>query len=727
MRFQVRLRRFRPGSGTIASLIVALWPFVYLASYLVTIMGLRLRPGNDFLVLYYRYKHYLLDVMATEGRIPLWSPSEAAGYPFFSNPFAAAFYPLNIPLAVFYRLVGGYSPYYHMVFTIAGLSIFSVGLHRWLRSLGTPLTASAFTAMAVGTSLRMTEILRLPNAVHAAAWIPWLLYGLTLATRSRGVLKGAALSAGSLAMLVTAGYPYYGYYLVFLVPPYLACLLIPRVRRAIAPAGEPRARPVVALAASAGGIAAGALLCLPYLWKVKQLLSQTGDRTGRDFSFSTAHEWGVTDTLGSLVYPPAAMAEGWYFLGVANLVVMTAFVVEAIRDRRTRPDDLVVVGTVGLWWALVTYITFGKHSLLFHVLWRWFPGFSSLRVWPRLNVVLLPLLAILLARAFAYLGSVLSATDGERPGRAGRVLAASSASYAAILALQVLLHGSGQVNAYWTAYLDARAQGWPMEFQQIVASRLGALAAGVVAIAVSKAWFLLSGAAGFAVLAMLLAVARRRALRQEAVAASLLLVFVMEVAPLGLRQWAGPGAPGDVRPRALQVRQAIRASLVTSRSWTYDTIQLRPPFSVGTVSNWYFGRYIQFLHRSSISPDRTPTPEEIRATSGLERLMGLVDGRRLFVTRQLDHATVQGFLDDASATESECGASVRVADYDGDRLEAIVATGCEAYLSFVDNWDPDWRARADGRDVAIELLFGTFKAVRVGPGTRRVEFAYVPF
>ncbi len=48
------------------------------------------------------------------------------------------------------------------------------------------------------------------------------------------------------------------------------------------------------------------------------------------------------------------------------------------------------------------------------------------------------------------------------------------------------------------------------------------------------------------------------------------------------------------------------------------------------------------------------------------------------------------------------------------------------YLSFIDNWDPDWKAWVDGQPVEIELLFGTFKSVRLTPGKHKVRFSYQP-
>ena len=54
-----------------------------------------LEIGNDFEYLYYRPKLLVIEGLS-RGTIPLWSPSEAAGYPLYSNPFAAVFYPLNL-------------------------------------------------------------------------------------------------------------------------------------------------------------------------------------------------------------------------------------------------------------------------------------------------------------------------------------------------------------------------------------------------------------------------------------------------------------------------------------------------------------------------------------------------------------------------------------------------------------------------------------------------------
>jgi len=101
---------------------------MYLFPYTWTIHGQYVGIGNDFEFLYYRFKPYLLDCLS-HGHLPLWSPSEGAGFPFYSDPFTQTFYPANVFLTVFYRLAGGYSQLDHQPLCDSG------NFHLFTRSL----------------------------------------------------------------------------------------------------------------------------------------------------------------------------------------------------------------------------------------------------------------------------------------------------------------------------------------------------------------------------------------------------------------------------------------------------------------------------------------------------------------------------------------------------------------------------------------------------------------
>ena len=195
--------------GILAGFLVCLWPFIYLFPYAFQIGGRYLKIGNDF-PLFYNYKVYLLDLLS-HFHIPLWSPSEAGGYPFYSSPFPQTFYPLNIPLAFFYRTAGGYTDLDHQRFTILGISIFALGCFLWLRSLNIKLTSALFSSLIISASYKITELIRFPHAVHTMCWYPWILYAITKllcsTNKKQKVVYGGLLFFSGFCM-ITGGYVY---------------------------------------------------------------------------------------------------------------------------------------------------------------------------------------------------------------------------------------------------------------------------------------------------------------------------------------------------------------------------------------------------------------------------------------------------------------------------------------------------------------------------------------
>ena len=305
--------RLRAG-GFLLAIAVFCWPILYLFGHVFPVNGQYTMIGNDFLTLYYKYKVYLLASLA-DFRFPLWSPSEAAGFPFYTSPFAQVFYPFNALLVVWYKIFGGYSPADHQLFTVLGISIFALGLFMWLRLVNSNTRAVVFATLVMSVSFKVTELVRFPNAVHSAAWYPWVLYALTRIMFSGSIKE--AVKAGALLILFgvclcTAGYPYYVYYAVFLFLPYLLAFLVKPLRARLFGEREVSLKRALMTLAAAGLVTL--LLCGPYLMSILQLMSQTIDRAGRDFRYSTSHIFSFEDTVGSLVYPPASSTEGVVFL-----------------------------------------------------------------------------------------------------------------------------------------------------------------------------------------------------------------------------------------------------------------------------------------------------------------------------------------------------------------------------------------------------------------------------
>ncbi len=388
-------------------ILVVIWPLIYYSHFIVPGRWFSLQIGNDFGWFYYRYKVYLLDLLAA-GRFPWWSPSEAAGFPFYSNPFTQAFYPLNAALLLFRKLFGGFSLFDYQAYSVLGVCVLALGLYLWLSNIVANKRAVLFAVLVMSGCYKVAEILRFPNAVHAAAWIPWVLYGITLAVNPERRVWATLVLFVSCLMLLTAGYPYYAYYCIFLVLPYIFVLACPWTRGAFT-----RAPPVAVniwryFAAAVIPPALAGLICSPYFYKMWQLMQQTVDRSGGNYEFSTAEQFGLVDTLGSLCFPPVASPEGWYYFSVLGLVLVALVVAILVLDRRA-VDPLAgrSVWVVIVWIALISYISYGKSSYLFSLFWQVLPGFSELRVWGRLNIILVPLIALLLARAYDSLETFL--------------------------------------------------------------------------------------------------------------------------------------------------------------------------------------------------------------------------------------------------------------------------------------------------------------------------------
>jgi uncharacterized membrane protein YfhO len=103
-------------------------------------------------------------------------------------------------------------------------------------------------------------------------------------------------------------------------------------------------------------------------------------------------------------------------------------------------------------------------------------------------------------------------------------------------------------------------------------------------------------------------------------------------------------------------------------------------------------------------------------------LLGIKGCQKIFQTRAIQYPEISKFLEDARGF----GGSWQLVDYNGDLLRLKAKMPHSGYLSFIDNWDPDWQARVDGEGRPIELLYGTFKSVALPAGEHEVEFVYRP-
>jgi hypothetical protein len=319
-----------------------------------------------------------------------------------------------------------------------------------------------------------------------------------------------------------------------------------------------------------------------------------------------------------------------------------------------------------------------------------------------MNIILVPILAWLLSLAYAYFESLLvgKIDSGERSqsgffGQAGaekrsivfRPIVTLAVVYAAILAIQLYMYYKGIFDFYWTEY-----------FKELMPLRIK---------------FITRGAVGFACVFtfMILAKRIRPVLRRypAMMVVILLAAAVFEMRHTGIHIWTEPRKWYPERFK-LDIAQINEISFAYRRIDQNYTICLNPVFSAGIVDNWYFNRYINFLKATE------------NETQARKVLLGVTDGRRIFFSESIEHPTVESFLRDAFAYRQ----TGRLLFYSGDELRWEIDAPKDGYLSFIDNWDWGWKAWVDEQPTEIELLFGTFKSVRLFPGRHMVRFLYQP-
>lgn len=695
--------------GTAAFLI----PFLFLLPYVTTISGHNVSLGNDFGPFYYVYKAYLLDFLS-QGIFPMWSPSEAAGFPFFSNPLAQAFYPANVLLAFFYNVNDGYTRLDHQVFTITAIAWFSLGLFVWLRSLRVENRHALFAALVMALSYKMTELLRFPNAAHEAAWYPWIFYTLTrmfTAQTWKSVCYWSAGLGASLICLFTAGYPYYVYYLPFLAGPYMLFMLIPAVRTVIFGIEKPNWRKF--LTGFSAASAASLLTCGPYLFHMAQTIELTAGRAGDDFIHATMYPFDFLDTLESLVYPVAARPEGWFYFGALPMSLIILFLcrpqrVVAHEDKTitTRRAWQVKTALV-LWLVFLSYISYGDRSYLYLVFYKVLPGFSALRGWGRLSIALLPGLALLLAFALADLES---RWNKEREGSLFKPYTWLPLIDIAIFSLgfQLFEFSRSLTDEYWDIYFIPRTAYLIQTAANVTGHEIN-LDRSVLSTVFSYSYMIFSLLAVFILAGLLWRKRSYSVSRRNWILALLGLFSLVNLWYGGPWLWNNGFASKENREPGNYAR-LMPVALKTPRKNENSTLTLSPAFSVGSPPKWHYSTYQDFYF------------DPQNASIARDELLGVIDGRRFFFSSSIDQNSIDTFLMDTR----EYDIKPEIIEYTGDFLQMNLSAASPGYISFIDNLDTNWIARVDGEPLSLKPLFGTFKSLRLDAGEHEIIMAYCP-
>lgn len=188
----------------------------------------RLMPAEgDFYGQFLTFSTYQYDRL-TAGEIPLWNPYNNGGLPFIADTQAAVFYPPRLIAVTLARLTGGWSADALLAEGLVHFLIASLGWYGFLRVLThryttRPYAAFAGTIVAVYGGFLMGYPLLQLAILEAAVWLPFVLLGIFLATRTDtpGWLW-LMMSSGALGVSWLAGHPQTSWFCTMLAVVWLA-------------------------------------------------------------------------------------------------------------------------------------------------------------------------------------------------------------------------------------------------------------------------------------------------------------------------------------------------------------------------------------------------------------------------------------------------------------------------------------------------------------------------
>ncbi|CAN5532771.1 hypothetical protein BH10CHL1_BH10CHL1_40040 [soil metagenome] len=364
----------------------------------------RVMFGGDILMGAYPtrvFVHRLFELGAT----PLWNPYQLGGMPLLGDVQVAPYYLPNLLLDLFYQ--GRDLTYIGFeMLVIAHYALGALFLYAYLRGLGVRTAAALIGAIGFEFNGFFVGHRGHYNMLAVVVWLPgvlWLLDQAWHATLPRRRVAWAVLAGLALSQMVMAGHPQVTFYCALTVTGYFAYRWVLALRHA--PGAHWRERLwAPALFALAGVIAAGiaAVALLP----VAELLGRSL-RDNLTYDFTTQYSLLPRDFVGLLV--PEFL--GWsgtefrIYAGILTLfLAVVAFLVPARPERNFFGVAMII--------ALITAL--GGFTVLHGLVYRFVPGFSSIRVSTRAFYIANLSLSILAAFGAEKLLGVLHESDLRR-------------------------------------------------------------------------------------------------------------------------------------------------------------------------------------------------------------------------------------------------------------------------------------------------------------------------
>tara|TARA_B100000029_G_scaffold162159_1_gene158186 strand:+ start:3807 stop:5951 length:2145 start_codon:yes stop_codon:yes gene_type:complete len=707
---------FKKNNESFYILLLILWPYLFLFPYTFELISV----GNDFDLIYFSYKRYIAELLSS-GVIPFWSPAEGTGLSLIFNPFSQYFYIPGWINYIIYFIKNNLSLHDYVVYTISAFSIYSLGIFFWLRSLKIDFWIAFTVSIVTVCSLKITETIRFPNAAHSAAWMPWILYGINLINKNF-TLKNFLLIFLSNFFLVTAGYPYFIVYSLFLFIPYIIIFVPIVLKKRIFSKDN-----FLQYTKTSLPFISSYLLASPWLIKVKSFLKSLVDRTNANWEFATEHDFFWKDTLGSWIFPPASSTEGWYYFGIITtiLIFFSLYIFFFKKKFFNEEKNLILYPLFFI--LFITYFSWGEHSIIFKWFWKYVPLIDSLRTWPRINIILLPFIALLLSVSIKQFYQVIKTKKNYINLLSNDNVKIFLFISLSIFILQITFIKLNFYNdEYWNFWQKKRFD-YAIENLPYYISYFLQLYNGLIYIIFN-----------FIILFIIIFVFFKKKIQinnlKIYVSIFVIMATTFELFALSNIQWSiiewktkivKTEKPLDELKSAFISKRIL--GTVKGNQYFRDNkkFNINYPDNYGYDSHAKnFSTFFKRYNGEIIESIKPETINSVKKFYGLDE-----DAKKIFFTKSNYYIDINSFVQSSEKDElsSKFQYNFIIEKYDGNTLEINISTESNGYLSYIDNWDPDWVAFINNRQVNINKLFNSYKIIKIKKGFSNIKFQYKPW
>jgi len=673
--------------------------------------------GNDFDLIYFSYKKYIFEFLQ-EGQIPLWSPSEGAGFTLIYNPFAQFFYLPSWLLFGICILKKTFSLYDYLIFTISGVSIYLIGQYQWLKSFKIFSRESIFlVTLIVPTILIISNFLRFPNAIHTFCWLPFLLLGINYATNSSKKIKSSILIFFSSLFILTAGYPYFIIY-IFLFASLYSFLVIFLKKIEL--------KNIYLFFLKIFFPSATALLISsPWLYGVIKTLSITQDRNLNNFEYSTAHEFNFLDIIGSWIFPISSNTEGRYYFGIIISFLIIKWVVDLFKNsQKLKTQELYIVIFSFLSFLLISSLASSGNSYLFIFLWEKIDLIKNMRTWPRINILMVPIVSLIFLISLKSFLLNLKEFSEIKIKKYQYNLISTNLIFLIIITTQIFFYFNEITNGYWHIWHEKRflfaSENLFFPLNKIImisdgrinifSSILSVILINYIYLKINKLNYI--------------------KIKKIFLHSIILIVsfeqFLNSNIQWSLKEWKTPNTE-----KIYYTEDTFKKTFNNPRlsKQVHGNNYFRDKaFTINNFLNWgnkfhnqIFWKY--FNKNGSIKENLSKKQiKNVFHFFGLDKF-----NKKIFFSSNINFSNPVEFIDESLSFEDKNIKTYKISDFGNNFIDIEFTSNEDGWITYVDNNDIFWHATINKAEVKISSLMGTYKSINFVNGNNKLKLNYEPF